>query len=238
MRKKVVAIIPARGGSKRIPYKNIRNFHGKPIIAWSIIAAKKSGIFDDIIVSTDSQRIADVANKYGAITPFIRPDSISDDFTGTNDVIKHAAKWYIENVGDIDYICGIYPTAPFLTSSALVDGFHRLVNSNAAFVFSAVGYSYPIQRAFLISKNDRVQMLNKENISKRSQDLEKSYHDAGQFYWGLTSSFINNLNLYSDESIPMILPAHLAHDIDDEEDWKYAEMLYAGYKQNVKINNA
>ncbi|MBT5400048.1 pseudaminic acid cytidylyltransferase [bacterium] len=238
MRKKVVAIIPARGGSKRIPYKNIRNFHGKPIIAWSIIAAKKSGIFDDIIVSTDSQRIADVANKYGAITPFIRPDSISDDFTGTNDVIKHAAKWYIENVGDIDYICGIYPTAPFLTSSVLVDGFHRLVNSNAAFVFSAVGYSYPIQRAFLISKNDRVQMLNKENISKRSQDLEKSYHDAGQFYWGLTSSFINNLNLYSDESIPMILPAHLAHDIDDEEDWKYAEMLYAGYKQNVKINNA
>ena len=238
MRKKVVAIIPARGGSKRIPYKNIRNFHGKPIIAWSIIAAKKSGIFDDIIVSTDSQRIADVANKYGAITPFIRPDSISDDFTGTNDVIKHAAKWYIENVGDIDYICGIYPTAPFLTSSVLVDGFHRLVNSNAAFVFSAVGYSYPIQRAFLISKNDRVQMLNKENISKRSQDLEKSYHDAGQFYWCLTSSFINNLNLYSDESIPMILPAHLAHDIDDEEDWKYAEMLYAGYKQNVKINNA
>ena len=238
MRKKVVAIIPARGGSKRIPYKNIRNFHGKPIIAWSIIAAKKSGIFDDIIVSTDSQRIADVANKYGAITPFIRPDSISDDFTGTNDVIKHAAKWYIENVGDIDYICGIYPTAPFLTSSVLVDGFHRLVNSNAAFVFSAVGYSYPIQRDFLISKNDRVQMLNKENISKRSQDLEKSYHDAGQFYWGLTSSFINNLNLYSDESIPMILPAHLAHDIDDEEDWKYAEMLYAGYKQNVKINNA
>ena len=238
MRKKVVAIIPARGGSKRIPYKNIRNFHGKPIIAWSIIAAKKSGIFDDIIVSTDSQRIADVAKKYGAITPFIRPDSISDDFTGTNDVIKHAAKWYIENVGDIDYICGIYPTAPFLTSSVLVDGFHRLVNSNAAFVFSAVGYSYPIQRAFLISKNDRVQMLNKENISKRSQDLEKSYHDAGQFYWGLTSSFINNLNLYSDESIPMILPAHLAHDIDDEEDWKYAEMLYAGYKQNVKINNA
>jgi len=238
MRKKVVAIIPARGGSKRIPYKNIRNFHGKPIIAWSIIAAKKSGIFDDIIVSTDSQRIADVANKYGAITPFIRPDSISDDFTGTNDVIKHAAKWYIENVGDIDYICGIYPTAPFLTSSVLVDGFHRLVDSNAAFVFSAVGYSYPIQRAFLISKNDRVQMLNKENISKRSQDLEKSYHDAGQFYWGLTSSFINNLNLYSDESIPMILPAHLAHDIDDEEDWKYAEMLYAGYKQNVKINNA
>ncbi len=238
MRKKVVAIIPARGGSKRIPYKNIRNFHGKPIIAWSIIAAKKSGIFDDIIVSTDSQRIADVANKYGAITPFIRPDSISDDFTGTNDVIKHAAKWYIENVGDIDYICGIYPTAPFLTSSVLVDGFHRLVNSNAAFVFSAVGYSYPIQRAFLISKNDRVQMLNKENISNRSQDLEKSSHDAGQFYWGLTSSFINNLNLYSDESIPMILPAHLAHDIDDEEDWKYAEMLYAGYKQNVKINNA
>jgi len=238
MKNKIIAVIPARGGSKRIPYKNIRNFHGKPIIAWSIMAAKESEIFDDIIVSTDSKSIAKIAKKYGAITPFIRPDSISDDFTGTNDVIKHAAKWYIENVGDIDYICGIYPTAPFLTSSVLVDGFHRLVNSNAAFVFSAVGYSYPIQRAFLISKNDRVQMLNKENISKRSQDLEKSYHDAGQFYWGLTSSFINNLNLYSDESIPMILPAHLAHDIDDEEDWKYAEMLYAGYKQNVKINNA
>ena len=234
MKKKAIAVIPARGGSKRIPYKNIRDFFGKPIIALSIIAAKESGVFDDIIVSTDSKDIADIANKYGATTPFIRPDFISDDFTGTNDVIKHAANWYISNVGNIDYICGIYPTAPFLTPDILINGLNRLRSSNAAFVFSAVEYSYPIQRAFLISKDDRFCTISKENMLKRSQDLEKSYHDAGQFYWGLVDSFINDVPLFSSKSVPMVLPAYKAHDIDDEEDWNYAEILYAGYMHNMK----
>jgi pseudaminic acid cytidylyltransferase len=231
MRNKVIAVIPARGGSKRILHKNIRSFFGMPIIARSIVAAKKSGIFDDIIVSTDSDCIADIARKYGATTPFIRPSSISDDHSGTNEVIKHAVNWYSENIGNIDYVCGIYPTAPFLTPDMLIKGLDVLVNSGAAFAFSATEYSYPIQRAFHIDNNRRVNYIDKYSKVKRSQDLKKSYHDAGQFYWGMADSFLDDVDLFSNQSVPVILPSYLAHDIDEESDWKYAEILYAGYKK-------
>jgi len=194
------------------------------------MAAKESEIFDDIIVSTDSKSIAKIAKKYGATVPFVRPSSISDDFSGTNDVIKHTIEWCIENKYDVDYVCGIYPTAPFLTSNTLIKGFDALVNSDAEFVFSSTGYSYPIQRAFYIDACGRVDYINKSNKPQRSQDLKKAYHDAGQFYWGRAGSFLDNIDLFSKKSIPLVLPAYLVHDIDEESDWKHAEILYAGYK--------
>lgn len=221
-----VCVIPARGGSKRIPMKNIREFSGKPIIAWSIETAKKSGLFDKIIVSTDSDEIARIAEKYGAEVPFMRPAELADDFSGTNIVVKQVLQWFIKYSIKIDFTCCIYATAPFITTKYLKEGYNKLINTNKSFCFSVTSFSFPIQRALKINKNDCLEAMWPDNITKRSQDLNEAYHDAGQFYWGKSEAYLNDELLFSNKSVPVILPRYLVQDIDTYEDWKRAEIMF------------
>ncbi len=221
-----IAIIPARGGSKRIPKKNIQEFMGKPIIAWSIQAAINSELFHSVLVSTDDESIADVAIKYGAEVPFMRPNNLSDDYTGTNDVVKHAIKWIENNRQMPDFVCCIYATAPFIQKKYLVDGYHRLLASEKSFAFSVTSFAYPVERAIRVNSSGTVGVVWENNFNKRSQDLECLFHDAGQFYWGRPDAFIKNIDIFSEVSIPIILPRHLTQDIDTFEDWKHAELLF------------
>jgi pseudaminic acid cytidylyltransferase len=227
-----VAIIPARGGSKRLPRKNIRNFFGKPIIAYSIDAALKSGVFDRVVVSTDDAEIALVANRYGAETPFLRPKELSDDFTGTNAVTKHAISWLQSQGIPVTVVCCIYATAPLLQVNYLLEGYHKLINSKKSFVFSVTSFPFPIQRAVRINKQNEIEAFWPENYHVRSQDFEKSYHDCGQFYWGFSDSFLNDEPLFSNKSLPVILPRSYVQDIDDEEDWRQAELMFEVLKLN------
>lgn len=221
---KAIAIIPARGGSKRIPKKNIKLFYGKPLIAYSIEVAKRSGLFEKIIVSTDSKQIAHVAQEYGAQTPFIRPKELSDDFTGTGAVVNHAIE-FLKNEGEeYDFICTIYATAPLLDEKYLVQGYEKLKNSDAKTCFGVTSMPFPIWRTFKI-KNERCEMFFPEHFSSRSQDLEEAYQDAGQFYWQNTKIKSNEIGFGKDH-LPIILPRHLVCDIDTLEDWEVAEKLY------------
>lgn len=228
---KCVAIIPARGGSKRIPKKNIKNFHGKPLIAYSIEVALKSKLFDKVVVSTDDEEIAKIAKEFGAEVPFLRPKELSDDFTGTGAVINHAINFLKAQGEKIDFICTIYATAPFISEKYLIEGFEKLKNSNARNAFSCTSMPFPIQRTFKITKDERCEMFWPENFMKRSQDLEEAYQDAGQFYW-------TNINVKSDDiifgkdSIPIILPRYLVQDIDTQEDWTRAEFMYEAIKKD------
>ena len=223
--KKAIAIIPARGGSKRIPRKNIKDFFGKPLIAYSIEVALKSQLFDRVVVSTDDEEIANVARKFGAEVPFIRPKNISDDFSGTGAVIKHAIEFLKARGDKFDYVCTIYATAPLLQVKYLKEGFQRLKNSDAHMTFSATSMPFPIQRTFKLTQDGRCQMFTPEYFNTRSQDLEEAYQDAGQFYF-------ENLNVplhdiaFGKESIPIILPRYLVQDIDTLEDWEMVEKLY------------
>lgn len=221
-----LCVIPARGGSKRIPKKNIRDFCGKPIIAYSIEAALASQCFDKIIVSTDDQEIAAVAIEYGAEVPFMRPDELSGDFTGTNDVIKHAIKWFEDKDEVVSYICCLYATAPFVSARYLNEAYEKLVSSNRSYAFSVTSFPFPIQRALRVNPSNEVEAIWPENIFKRSQDLEEYFHDAGQFYWGTRDAFINDEVVFSSVSIPVILPRCLVQDIDSLEDWYRAELMY------------
>lgn len=220
-----IAIIPARGGSKRIPKKNIKNFFGKPLIAYSIETAKDSRLFSDIIVSTDSEEIAKVAKRYGAKVPFLRPAELSDDFTATSAVIKHALEFIEKNGKEYDFACTIYATAPFLKPDILKKSFEKLKNSDAKNCFSATSFAYPFWRSFGIDEQGRCKMFFPEHFNSRSQDLEEAYHDAGQFYW-------DNLRLHSDKnmfdshSIPFVLPRYMVQDIDTPEDWDMAELMF------------
>jgi N-acylneuraminate cytidylyltransferase len=227
-----IAVIPARGGSKRIPRKNIKSFCGKPMIAWSIEAALSSNIFDKVIVSTDDKEIADIALKYGAEVPFIRPAELSDDFTGTIPVIKHAIQWYQEKLQKVDTVCCIYATAPFIQGKYIVNGYDALVSSDADYVFSVTTYAFPIQRALQLNDEQRIQMYYPENFNTRSQDLEEVWHDAGQFYWGTNRAWLAGLPIFSSGSIPIVLPRYLVQDIDTIEDWKYAELMFKAMKDD------
>jgi len=220
-----IAVIPARGGSKRIPKKNIKEFLGKPIIAYSIELALKSKLFDRVIVSTDSEEIADVAREYSAEVPFVRPKKLSDDVTGTVAVTRHALKWCLDNEDNIKYVCCIYATAPFLELNYLNNGYEILNREKKSFAFSVTSYPYPIQRALTISKGS-VNMVLPENYMVRSQDLEECFHDAGQFYWGTTEAYLQELNMFTGISIPIVLPRYLVQDIDTLEDWNQAELMY------------
>ena len=220
-----IAIIPARGGSKRIPRKNIKEFLGKPIIAYSIEAAIKSNLFDQVIVSTDDLEVAQVAKIYGAEVPFMRPSELSDDYTGTNDVVKHALNWFLEQGISVEYACCIYATVPFLRVQYLQDGLEQLQRHNKSFAFSVTSYPSPVQRAMMIKQNG-VTMLYPEHSNTRSQDLEETYHDAGQFYWGRAEAFLNNEKLFSQQSFPVIIPRELVQDIDTIEDWNQAKLIY------------
>jgi len=221
-----IAVIPARGGSKRIPRKNIRMFCGKPIIAYSISAALETGLFDQIVVSTDDDEIASVAREFGATTPFVRPKEIADDFTGTNAVVKHAVGWFAERNHDVTHACCIYATAPLIQPRFLKEAFDALAGSDAAFAFSVTGYAFPIQRALRLAADGRVDALYPEHRLTRSQDLEPVYHDAGQFYWGTARAFLDDMPLFSPRSIGVVLPRLLVQDIDTPEDWEQAEFMY------------
>lgn len=237
-KKDAVAIIPARGGSKRIPKKNIKEFHGLPLIAYSIKAALDSNLFEKVIVTTDDETIAKVAIQYGAEVPFVRPAELSDDFTGTVDVVNHAVD-YLESYGEsYEYICTIYATAPFLQSKYLNQGYKKLKNSDALNAFSATSMPFPIQRTFKLDKNGRCKMFTPEHYMTRSQDLEEAYQDAGQFYWTIRKRQKESKNqvVFSDISIPIILPRHLVQDIDTPEDWIRAEYMYQALKNSGEIN--
>jgi N-acylneuraminate cytidylyltransferase len=229
-----IAIIPARGGSKRIPGKNIKLFAGKPLIAYSIDAAKASGLFDKIIISTDSQEVAELAKDYGADVPFIRPEALSNDVVGTRPVTNHAIKFCIENFYKPEFCCCIYATAPFLQAKYLQQGLHALKqDSEKSFAFSVTSFPFPVQRA-LKKTQAGVSPMFPENIAKRSQDLEEAYHDAGQFYWGRTDSYLSNQKIFSHDSVAVVLPRHLVQDIDTPEDWLRAELMYQAYVQGQK----
>ena len=221
-----ICVIPARGGSKRIPRKNIKEFNGKPIIAYSIEAALKSNCFDQVIVSTDDDEISEVARKYGAQVPFIRPDELSTDYAGTIPVIKHTIEWMEDNNNFIENVCCLYATAPFIQSKTIYKAYQQLKNSKVDYCFSVTSFAFPIQRAIKIIHNNAVSMFYPEFFSTRSQDLEESYHDAGQFYWGKARAFKDELQIFSEVSVPYILPRYLVQDIDTIEDWTRAEIMY------------
>lgn len=234
--KKSIAIIPARGGSKRIPRKNIKNFHGKPLIAYSIETALKSNLFDKVIVSTDDEEIAAVAKKYGAEVPFIRPKELSDDFTGTGAVVEHALKFLKEEGKNYDFCCTIYATAPLLQEKYLIEGFEKLKNSDAHQVLCSAIMPSVIQRSFKINENGRCEMFWPENFYKRSQDLEEAYYDAGQFYWENLKNDFTDIP-YGNDSIPIVIPSVFVQDIDTLEDWDKAEILYELIKKLKKDSN-
>jgi N-acylneuraminate cytidylyltransferase len=221
-----LAVIPARGGSKRIPRKNIKPFCGKPMIAWSIVAAIESGCFDRIIVSTDDVEIADIARKYGAEVPFMRPAELSDDHTGTIPVIAHAIGWQQKNGLSPLAVCCIYATAPFARGEQLKCGLAILEKRNCDYVFSVTSYAFPIQRAIRITSAGRVEMFQPENFNTRSQDLQEAFHDAGQFYWGRPEAWLTGKPIFSSNSSPLILPRYLVQDIDTPEDWHRAEIMF------------
>lgn len=220
-----VAIIPARGGSKRIPRKNIKAFFGKPMIAWSIEAAKKSGIFDRIIVSTDDEEIANIAREWGAEVPFIRPAELSEDLTATIPVISHAIQWLLEQGEDLDAICCLYATAPFVEATDISKGYAELATGGWAYTFSVTDFSAPIFRSFQLSAIGGVEMFYPEHFNTRSQDLPEAYHDAGQFYWGRKESWLQGKIFFSNQSKPIIIPRWRVQDIDTPSDWQRAEQI-------------
>ncbi|HWP94751.1 MAG TPA: pseudaminic acid cytidylyltransferase [Gammaproteobacteria bacterium] len=221
-----VAIIPARGGSKRIPRKNIRPFLGRPILGYSIETARATGLFDRIIVSTDDEEVARVARAEGAETPFLRPGELADDHTGTLPVIAHALRWLAERGCAVEYACCIYATAPLLRADDLRAAYERLITSDAQYVFSATSFPFPIQRAIRLDERNRVTPFFPEAIGLRSQDLEPAFHDAGQFYWGRSTAFLAALPVFAAHSEAFLLPRHRVQDIDTPEDWERAEYLY------------
>jgi N-acylneuraminate cytidylyltransferase len=232
-----LAVIPARGGSKRIPKKNIKLFAGKPLIAYSIEASINSGEFEKVIVSTDSEQIAEVAIKYGAEVPFLRPTELSNDYVGTTPVTRHAIEYCKQFLFEPEFCCCIYATAPFLTAESLKSGIDKLKqDKDKNFAFSVTSFPFPIQRALKKSGSgpiSGVQPMFPKDIGKRSQDLEEAYHDAGQFYWGKVEAYLQGEKIFSEQSIPVILPRYLVQDIDTPEDWKRAELMYKAYiKEN------
>ena len=222
---KTLAMITARGGSKRIPRKNIKDFNGKPIIAYSIESALKSGVYDEVMVSTDDEEIAEIARKYGAQVPFMRSEKTANDFATTVDVITEVVEEYHKLGKDFDIFTCIYPTAPFITAERLKSAVEELKNSDADCLIPVVRFSYPPQRAMEI-RDGRLVFRQPENLSKRSQDLEAHYHDAGQFYVVRTESFLKNHAIMIGDILPMELSELEVQDIDNEVDWKLAELKY------------
>lgn len=223
---KTLAIITARGGSKRIPRKNIKPFLGKPIIAYSIESAINSGLFDEVMVSTEDDEIAAIAMGYGAKVPFRRSPKNADDFATTADVIVEVLESY-EAIGqEFDYAICIYPTAPFIDSDLINRGFDLLTKGNYDTVFPAMPFGFPIQRAIKLNAEARIEMLQPEHLRTRSQDLEQTYHDCGQFYWLNVEKFRQKQEIWTDNSGIVILSEMEAHDIDNIEDWKVAEFKY------------
>jgi N-acylneuraminate cytidylyltransferase len=221
-----IAVIPARGGSKRIPRKNVKSFAGRPMIAWSIDAALQSGCFDQVLVTTDDAEIAEVARQAGAVVPFLRPASLSGDHTGTIPVVQHAIQSISATGLNVDLVCCLYATAPFVRAADLQQGMRVLLEQECDYTFAVTSYAFPIQRAVRINSQGRVEMINPEHFNTRSQDLEEAFHDAGQFYWGHASAWMDGRLIFSPASSPVYLPRYRVQDIDTPEDWERAEWLF------------
>jgi N-acylneuraminate cytidylyltransferase len=233
MNQKKLAIITARSGSKRIPKKNIKDFFGKSIIAYSIEAAIGSKIFDEVMVSTDSDEIADIARKYGAKIPFMRSKKNSDDFSTTADVIYEVLTEYKKINQEFDIACCIYPTAVFVNEKKLTEAYKKLVDFGADSLVPVVKFSFPIQRSLKIEDN-LLQFIWPENMNKRSQDLQPSYHDCGQFYFLNVKKFLEQKMLFTKNTVAFEISESEVQDIDNEEDWKIAEIKYQILQQNGK----
>ena len=220
-----VAIIPARGGSKRIPRKNIRPFAGIPMLAHAIRTARAAGLFDHIIVSTDDDEITQVAQEAGAEVPFRRPAALADDHAGTGEVTTHALRWCLDQGWKIDAACCIYATVPLLQATYLLQAFEKMREAGKHFCFPVATFPAPIQRALKLTPQG-VEMFAPEFAETRSQDLIPAYHDAGQFYWGTVEAWLEQREVFSHDSVAIVMPRHLVQDIDTEEDWQFAETLY------------
>jgi N-acylneuraminate cytidylyltransferase len=227
-----VAIIPARGGSKRIPRKNLKPFDGVPMIVRSIRTALDSALFDQVLVSTDDEEIAEVARAHGAHVPFMRPASLADDFTGTAAVVVHA----LNELPAVEFACCIYATAPLLQARYLRQGLDLLErHPDKSFAFSVASFGFPVQRALTLDEEGALTSLYPEFRATRSQDLPEAFQDAGQFYWGRRAAWLRGDVLFSPASLPVILPRHLVQDIDTLEDWTRAEYLYAALKAGGEV---
>lgn len=220
-----ICIIPARGGSKRIPRKNIKSFYGKPIIAWSIEAAKNSNLFEHVIVSTDDIEIANVAKTWGAEVPFARPVELSNDHVGTTEVMAHATQWAIDQGWSVTAVCCLLATAPFVEVDDIQRGFELLNSDKWAYTIAATDYAYPIFRSFFEHSEGGVEMFFPEHFLTRSQDLPRALHDAAQFYWGRPSSWTEGRRGLDRQSGFVKIPRWRVQDIDDQTDWDRAEIL-------------
>ncbi len=221
-----LAIIPARGGSKRIPRKNIRPFLGKPIIAYSIETAWQSQLFDTVMVSTEDAEIAAVAKTFGGEVPFLRTEMNADDFATTADVLLEVLQQYEKTGQTFEYVCCIYPTAPFIREDILAKAWELLKKEKFTSVFPVTAFDFPIQRALKVNTSGKIQLFQPEHRSTRSQDLEPAYRDAGQFYWLDVPRFMEEQQVWTDNSGVVILSEMEAHDIDTEQDWQIAEFKY------------
>ena len=220
-----VAIIPARLGSKRIKKKNIKNFFNKPAIYWVIKALKKTKMFNKIIVSTDSIKIGNLAKSYGAEVPFLRPNNLSDDFTGTSEVVKHTINWLLKEKVKFKYVCCVYPTAFFINHNDIKTSYNRLKKNRNDYVFSASNLTSSFYRSFFIKKR-KIKMMFKDNYVSRTQDFKDLYIDAGQFYWAAKETWLKDKQIFSNNSSIYYLPKNSYVDIDNIEDWKFAEKLF------------
>ena len=225
-----LAVIPARGGSKRIPRKNIKHFHDKPMISYAVTSALACKLFDKVIVTTEDAEIAKVALSYGAVVPFFRPTELADDHTPTVPVIAHAIQACNHMGWNVKYACCIYPGVPFITSSDLTCAFDQLLTTRAHYVFPVTGFPSPIQRALRRMHDGTVRPFQPEYAATRTQDLEMGYFDAGQFYWGKASSWLEGLNIHLNGTT-LVIPEWRVVDIDTPADWERAELLYASLEQ-------
>jgi pseudaminic acid cytidylyltransferase len=221
-----IAVIPARIGSKRIPRKNIRPLFGKPIIGWTIENLISSGLFTRIIVSTDSEIIADVATSFGAEVPYLREAHLSDDCTGTNAVVSDCLSRLKQDVDPTRSVCCVYPTAPFIQKTYLCKGLENIESADVDFSFSVVEFPHPVWRSFRLSDKLAIEPIDTSDMGARTQDVRSVFHDAGQFYWGKVHTFLEKRELFSSRSVGVPIPRYLVCDIDTEEDWRYAEIIY------------
>jgi pseudaminic acid cytidylyltransferase len=229
-----LAVIPARGGSKRIPRKNIKPFHGKPMISYAISAAIASGVFDRVIVSTDDEEIAKIATKHGAEVPFVRPPELADDHAPTVQVVAHAIRTCVDMGWTVGYACCIYPGVPFILTEDLRAAYAQLIAAGAQYAFPVTVFPSPIQRALRRMSDGTVQPIQPQHASTRTQDLEVCYFDAGQFYWGVASSWLAELNVHA-HATTLVIPEWRVVDIDTHADWDRAELLYSALVQKASL---
>jgi len=234
-----IAIIPARGGSKRIPRKNIKEFCGKPMLAYAVNAAKASGLFDHVVVSTEDKEIAEIANKYEAETPFLRPFELANDYTVTAEVIEHAIRACQQLGWEFDKVCCIYPSVPFIQINDLIGAARLLNDGGAGFSFPITEFPSPIQRALRLLNKSKIQPFDSEFQLTRTQDLEPAFYDAGQFYWGSVDAWLSNFKIHSN-GLGYRIPNWRVVDIDTPDDWMRAELIFQSIINNklIFINGA